>query len=54
MNNIGDFPMDVGSDVGCRGNISKNKKRLSYRCLKLRDSLRLLLADHDMRRPRKE
>ena len=44
----------VGDDVGVRVNIFNNERDQRYRCLKLRDYLRLSLADHHMHRPRKE
>ena len=46
--------MVVGDDVGVRGNISNSEKDQRYKGLKLRDSLRLSLVDHDIHRPRKE
>ena len=46
--------MVVGDDVSVRGNISNNERDRRYRDLKLRDSLRLSSADHDMHMPRKE
>ena len=46
--------MVVGNDIGVRGNISNDERNQRYRGLKLRDSLRLSLVDHDMHIPRKE
>ena len=46
--------MVVGDDVGVRGNISDSERDQRYKGLKLRDFLRLSLADHDMHRSRKE
>ena len=52
VNSSGEYHMAVGNDVGCRGNISNNKRNVRYRGLKLGYSLKLLLADHDTHRPR--